>query len=322
MALVNHPNHKSLLELFSETQFLKRRQFSFLHLIVLGLTKIPRNLRLELEQSTSLINAKDFHGRTALHWAAARGDSHAVDTLLAFGANPEIADSLGSTALHYAAWIRTQCLELLLTSGANPNCKNKFGDTPLHWAAAAATDATKTQSIEILLQYGAEVNAMNEYKATPLFYACEFTAPEYADPITSSAVKAPDDEGNKTVTDTLDDCASNTVRALLSHGASYRVKTSFNETILHTIASARHVDISSIRRLTDLDWRGVDVNTRNSAGYTARERLPKRFVSPDVSIAYEALFRKVEVDNREEPRVHEVTEHENFSVFEDAIEYQ
>ena len=309
-----------MLQLFPKTQFLEKRKFSFLHLVVLGLTKSPRNLRIELEQSTSFINATDFHGRTALHWAAARGDSYAVDTLLTFGADLEIADNLGSTALHYSAWNKTRCLELLLTSGANPNCKNKNGDTPLHWAATAATvatDATKPQSVEMLLQHGAELNATNICKVTPLFNTCESIAPEYADPSMNSVVEALDYNGNP-----VGDCVSNTIRILLSHDASYHIKTSFNETILHAIASARFVVISSIRVLKDLNWRGVDVNTINSAGYTAKEMLLNRLVSPDVSSAYEALFSKVEADNRKGPRVHEVTKQQDPSVFEDAVEYQ
>ena len=55
-----------------------------------------------LDLSTSGINNTDRSGRTALSWAAERGDKEAVSKLLHFGADPDIADILGLSPLHYA----------------------------------------------------------------------------------------------------------------------------------------------------------------------------------------------------------------------------
>lgn len=71
-----------------DTDFLDGREFTLLHKIVLGIALIP--LAEHLNFSTSDINAKDVTGRTALHWASVRGDIQAIETLLAFGADPNV----------------------------------------------------------------------------------------------------------------------------------------------------------------------------------------------------------------------------------------
>lgn len=276
-----------------------------------GVTKTPRDLQKEILESTSLINAKDVHGRTALSWAAQRRDSQAIDTLLGFRADPNIADRKGRTALLYAATTSSQCLRLLLISGRNPNCKDNLSATPLHYA----TNCNNMESAEMLLQYGAEVNVANVYKLTPLFYACKHSA-------------------------------SNIVRLLLSYSASSHIKSSDSGTILHAIARVDSPDISLILSLAKLDWQGVDVDTKSVFTQTAREIVSYKFDPPDVLRAYEALFSKVEADNgiessvcevigsededsssdeddEKEPGPDEVVESEDEdSVFEDAVEDQ
>jgi ankyrin repeat protein len=48
------------------------------------------------------IDARDESGRTALMLATLHGQTHAVDTLLASGADPNAADAQGTTPLQAA----------------------------------------------------------------------------------------------------------------------------------------------------------------------------------------------------------------------------
>lgn len=66
------------------------------------------------------VDLRDARGRTALHWAATRGDSGAVAALLDAGADRDAADAAGSTPLHEAArsW-HDASVSLLLSAAAS-----------------------------------------------------------------------------------------------------------------------------------------------------------------------------------------------------------
>jgi ankyrin repeat protein len=76
--------------------------------------------------------------------------------LLAAGADPDLKDYEGNTALHQAD---PKATALLITMGANIEARNKKGETPLH-SAASREDAKKAS---ILLRAGADVNAKETY---------------------------------------------------------------------------------------------------------------------------------------------------------------
>eukprot|EP00729_Bicosta_minor_P004059 gene4059-9989_t len=69
---------------------------------------------------------------TPLHWAARGGHMECAAALLDTpGIEVNVANKLGDTALHGAAWKgQTEMIELLLTKGANRNVTNKGGETP------------------------------------------------------------------------------------------------------------------------------------------------------------------------------------------------
>ena len=104
-----------------------------------------------LIENGSDINAKDSEGFTPLILAindtvlpteldgdekvARGGREDVVELLLQHGANPNLADPVGNTALHHAAQEdRRVILRLLLQNKGNPNQKNNEGATPLHTA--------------------------------------------------------------------------------------------------------------------------------------------------------------------------------------------
>ncbi|CAG2235597.1 unnamed protein product [Mytilus edulis] len=72
----------------------------------------------------------------ALHCAASRGHSDCVDKLKKLGAEVNVADTNGCTALFYAITLgNKECTRLLLKYGADPNHKDTRGRTPTHCAA-------------------------------------------------------------------------------------------------------------------------------------------------------------------------------------------
>ena len=108
--------------------------------------------------------------------------------LLAKGANPNLPDNAGRTAVHGAARIAAaDTMRALLGAGGKPNVPDEDGNTPLHFAAAAAGRAmgidAEVAAIRLLLGAGGDPNRANAQGRTPLHAAA-------AGPLGEGAVQA------------------------------------------------------------------------------------------------------------------------------------
>lgn len=77
---------------------LRKRQFTILHQIVLGLSRL--DLRSQLDITTSEIDIQDSIGRTPLHWAVFTSNIPAVQILLEYGARLDIFDKRKISIFH------------------------------------------------------------------------------------------------------------------------------------------------------------------------------------------------------------------------------
>lgn len=138
------------------------------------------------------VNAKDEFGKTALMYAAERGDAKSVQLLLNTGAEIDALDSKGNTALIYAAATgNRKTLETLANAGANPNIINKAGETALmflaereyFWAGA------KFDNMSCLVAAGADCSIKDKTGRTALerYLASERSKDQYE--IDNSLVK-------------------------------------------------------------------------------------------------------------------------------------
>lgn len=125
----------------------------------------------DLLQEGADVNLAQGDGMTALHWAAEAGDMEMVGMLLYAGANVQGVTRLGDyTALHLASKAGKEgVVAQLLAAGADPSAYTTTGEvTPLHFAAASGNAAT----VEVLLDYGAAINAKESVRGqTPLMLA-------------------------------------------------------------------------------------------------------------------------------------------------------
>eukprot|EP00850_Spirogloea_muscicola_P002544 SM000010S04182 [mRNA] locus=s10:147346:149284:+ [translate_table: standard] len=109
--------------------------------------------------------------QTLLLEGARYGDEPDVAAALAAGAHADAADSLGRTALHMAAANgNTTIVRLLLGSGqADVGACNLEGSTALHWAALNGHQQTEPlQVVELLIEQGADPAALNRHERTPV----------------------------------------------------------------------------------------------------------------------------------------------------------
>lgn len=101
-------------------------------------------------------NIQDNDGWTALILSA--HNSTRVHLLLLYGAKVDIQTNLGQTALMEASYYNNErSVQALLACGANPNLQNHHGDTAL----IIASKWNSTNIIDLLLKYGADSTITN-----------------------------------------------------------------------------------------------------------------------------------------------------------------
>lgn len=165
---LHDPSRHVMRELFNDTGQLDTWQLSRVHKVVLGL--LQYDLREELDISTSEIDSIDSHDRTPLWWAVAIASRDHVQTLLEYGANPNIPDCEGAPPLRKAtAADNLDIFLLLLKHGADPNWRTLLGMQISHTVMSYNLDI---RYLEASLNPSLDLNARGGYSGnTPLLIA-------------------------------------------------------------------------------------------------------------------------------------------------------
>lgn len=117
-------------------------------------------------------DVRDF----ALHVALQGGLDEIVKALLAGGADVELQDPLGRTAIFYAVLGNEESLRLILSRQANIRHKDYRGLTPLLYAVYQRRD----RAVHILLEHGADVTATNNIGDNALRLCVDIPSPKSA----------------------------------------------------------------------------------------------------------------------------------------------
>lgn len=122
----------------------------------------------ELVSEGMMPEAKDSLGWSALHWAAAGGQLDTTKALIEHHADVNVQDELGWTPLHHATRHESPAVaKLLIVKGANVNGTDRYGGTPLYRAASYGSAAI----VDLLLEKNADTEILNQYKQTAMHRA-------------------------------------------------------------------------------------------------------------------------------------------------------
>ncbi|XP_045145761.1 ankyrin repeat domain-containing protein 26 isoform X2 [Echinops telfairi] len=113
------------------------------------------------------LDRRDGHSRTPLHLACANGQVGVVKVLVKRKCFLNLCDRENRTALMKAVQCQEEeCVAVLLENGADPNVMDLDGNTALHYATSGDISIA-----EQLLSHGADVEARNKDDLTPLSLA-------------------------------------------------------------------------------------------------------------------------------------------------------
>jgi ankyrin repeat protein len=205
------------------------------------------------------VDIQNNFGNTALHFANAEG----TRVLLRAGARTDVRDRNMRTPLIMSAYTSdNESMMELLRAGANVNASNKDRFTALHLAVARKN----IDGVKILVDAKANVNAQAELDMTPLHYAIYRKNIEIAKYLLEhgARVTIPSTRNQMPLYVAVKTDSLPLIQLVLAHGPNVDAQTSTGLTALHLAAERNAVD--SIRLLLDA---GANVDLTDNNGKTA-----------------------------------------------------
>ena len=266
----------------------------------------------KLRDDPKAANRKGPGGSTPLMYAALYGDSDSVRRLLAAGADPNLKNDAGATALMWAAGDLGKT-RLLVDHGADVNARSDTGRTPL---MIAATRHGSTPILQVLLDHGANPSAQSPglfgvmTALSEAAYASDATAMRTliahgADvkgagvnlltyPLMVNCVSCVNlvigstskpDLNMAMLFDTPPLGDTSMVKPLLDRGADLNTKDPDGNTLLTMVCAADTASPELVKFLID---HGADVNARSPHGETALDLAVRHGHTPVVDLLMRA----------------------------------
>jgi ankyrin repeat protein len=254
---------------------------------VLGLATY--DLEALLEASTTSVNQKDGRSRTALYWAARRGNFEAVGILLRHGADPNIGNRHDVMPLHHAVGAcNPDSIRLLLEHGSLVNKQDHRSYTALHYLSSYKNDPSYGLP---LLEYGAAINVQAQHGVTPLTMAATRDQHRIAELYLEygADIELSDDIGSPLL-NAITFNSHSTIRLLLTRGASCTTQDRKKNTLLHI--AAKYGDLETLKILIRARATPIDGMILNEESKTASEIATERHdTTEEFETAWDHLFQ-------------------------------
>ncbi|KAH7313983.1 ankyrin repeat-containing domain protein [Stachybotrys elegans] len=267
------------------------RNFSPIHKAILGIEGFT--LSQVLEHNTGItripINVMDSAGKTALHWAALRGDLSAVERLLDEGADVNAIDQHLRTPLSYAVDMSTspRIVELLILSRAEVNCPSDRGCTPLHYASRRKASF---RAVQILIRAGAKIDVKNRLGNTAFVGAATHNNTAIGRILLEEGADRynVNHYGDTPLRECLYHNSHEFLSMLLKDGTRYNDINKHGASLLHAVALEG--DFKTIEILKAAQLTGLDPQLLNSKGETAMDVCKMRDTTQEFRDAFSGFL--------------------------------
>ncbi|XP_036973129.1 ankycorbin isoform X1 [Acanthopagrus latus] len=195
----------------------------------------------EAEKVASLLAKKgasavklDSEGKSALHVAAARGQTDCLSVILAHGADLSITDAAGYNPLHLAAKNNhTECCKKLIQNKLPIDATDSSGKTALHHAAAGGN----IQAVQLLCELKSPINMKDADGLTPLLLSAKNSHAEVCSTLLDcgAEINASDNSGRTALIFASESNAVPVVEVLVQRGADLLAVDSQGHDVTHYI---------------------------------------------------------------------------------------
>jgi len=246
----------------------------------------PKGFLKALGQEAKLVNARGPEGSTPFMYAALYGDAAMLQQLLKKGANPNLKNDAGATALMWAATDLDKT-RVLLAHGAEVNAVSDDLRTPL--MIAAGTSGGRP-IVKLMVEHGANVNPTKhpDSESSPLIQAVLASDPDTMRLLLDRGADLKASAAQGLVLGLMQDCRkcvdlvmqedlnkdvytaalgqvanfadANTIRTLLDHGAKVDAPDPLGHTALAYAAGSDLARVDAVKLLIE---RGANVNSKS-----------------------------------------------------------
>jgi ankyrin repeat protein len=266
-------------------EFVQSQQYTPIHKIILGLSKLQ--LSQYLETSTDGINTPDGAGHTPLFWASAKGNNAAVRLLLDYGADPNMGGRIMQTPLHIAR--TSQVVRSLLDYGADTEARDTSGRTPLHSYSYRHTAAAPSV-IEEIVAGGAYINAKTTAGHTALHYAAAFGNTNLIPVLFENGISLDETKisGDTALALAVRHNQVDAIKLLLQSSANVGVHNEQGQSVVHI--GACFGQVGTLEALATCDLTDLSLTTKDKRRFSPLDYFENRQVR---SLELEAAFAKL-----------------------------
>ncbi|XP_051269309.1 ankycorbin isoform X2 [Dicentrarchus labrax] len=193
----------------------------------------------EVEKVASLLAKKgasavklDSEGKSALHVAAARGQTVCLSIILAHGADLTITDAAGFNPLHLAAKNNhIECCKKLIQSKCPIDAVDSSGKAALHHAASSGN----IQTVQLLCELKSPINLKDADGLTPLLLSAKHAHAEVCSTLLDcgAEINTSDNSGRTALMLASESNAVSVVEVLVQRGAHMSAVDSQGHDVLH-----------------------------------------------------------------------------------------
>ncbi|XP_071321535.1 ankycorbin isoform X2 [Trachinotus anak] len=206
----------------------------------------------EVEKVASLLAKKgvsavklDSEGKSALHVAAARGQTDCLSVILAHGADLSVTDAAGFNPLHLAAKNNhTECCKKLIQSKCPIDAVDSTGRTALHHAAASGN----IQTVQLLCELKSPINLKDADGLTSLLLSAKHAHAEVCSMLLDcgAEINASDNSGRTALMLASESNAVSVVEVLVHRGADLAAVDSQGHDVAHYAKLSGNSDVKTV----------------------------------------------------------------------------